>query len=213
MKKPVVQDATEPKPKNEPSPEPAQVVSKEEALTNGDKEAAQPVEALIEIPQIDEDTKRMLQKAGFSWDSITNAFTKINAWAAKVDHNEKALADAIKGVSNEGIAEALNQKLQAGAAKQRAELTEKMKDVPQGAAQGGGGILEYAKIAREMGIIGGGASENPLQQKLLTFSEKVLDNALNKMTQPDRFTQYFEDEIAKAKAKVMAEVVMKAGAQ
>ena len=186
------------------------MASKEEAPTTDNKEGTQPVEALIEIPQIDEDTKRMLQKAGFSWDSITNAFTKINVWAEKVESTQKALTEAIKGVSNEGIAEALNKKLQAGAEKQRAELAEKMKNVPQDAGQGeksGLGLGDILKV-----LSGGGGSENPMQAKLMQFSEKVLDNALAKMTQPDRFTQYFEDEIAKAKAKVMAEAIMKAGA-
>ena len=205
-----VQDVTKETTKSEPSPEPVQVASKEEAPTTDNKEGTQPVEALIEIPQIDEDTKRMLQKAGFSWDSITNAFTKINVWAEKVESTQKALTEAIKGVSNEGIAEALNKKLQAGAEKQRAELAEKMKNVPQGAGQGeksGLGLGDILKV-----LSGGGGSENPMQAKLMQFSEKVLDNALSKMTQPDRFAQYFEDEIAKAKAKVMAEAIMKAGA-
>jgi len=208
LTKKVVQNVTEQKPKSGPSPEPVQVASKEEAPTTDNKEAAQPVEALIEIPQIDEDTKRMLQKAGFSWDSITNAFTKINVWAEKVESTQKALTEAIKGVSNEGIAEALNKKLQAGAEKQRAELAERMKNVPQNAGQGEKlGIGDILKA-----LSGGGGSENPMQAKLMQFSEKVLDNALAKMTQPDRFAQYFEDEIAKAKAKVMAEAIMKAGA-
>jgi len=131
------------------------------------------VEALIEIPQIDEDTKRMLQKAGFSWDSITNAFTKINVWAEKVESTQKALTEAIKGVSNEGIAEALNKKLQAGAEKQRAELAEKMKNVPQDAGQGEKSGLGLGDILKVLGSGGGGGDDE--------FSKMAKSYALESM--------------------------------
>jgi len=173
LKKKIVQNAEEQKPKSEPSPEPVQVASKEEAPTTDNKEAAQPVEALIEIPQIDEDTKKMLQKAGFSWDSITNAFTKINVWAEKVESTQKALTEAIKGVSNEGIAEALNKKLQAGAEKQRAELAERMKNVPQNAGQGEKSGLGLGDILKVLGSGGGGGDDE--------FSKMAKSYALESM--------------------------------
>ena len=175
-----VQDVTKETTKSEPSPEPVQVASKEEAPTASNKEGTQPVEALIEIPQIDEDTKRMLQKAGFSWDSITNAFTKINVWAEKVESNQKAFADAIKGVSNEGIAEALNKKLQAGAEKQRAELAEKMKNVPQGASQGEKlGIGDILKVLSGGG--GGGDDEFSKMAKSYALESMGLGNMFQKV--------------------------------
>ena len=183
MTKKVVQNVTEQKPKSESSPELVQVASKEEAPTTDNKEGTQPVEALIEIPQIDEDTKKMLQKAGFSWDSITNAFTKINVWAEKVESTQKALTEAIKGVSNEGIAEALNKKLQAGAEKQRAELAERMKNVPQGptgAAGGAGiGIGDILKLLSSGG--GGGDDEFSKMAKNYALESMGLGNMFQKV--------------------------------
>ena len=180
MTKKVVQNVTEQKPKSEPSPELVQVASKEEAPTTDNKEGTQPVEALIEIPQIDEDTKKMLQKAGFSWDSITNAFTKINVWAEKVESTQKALTDAIKGVSNEGIAEALNKKLQAGAEKQRAELAEKMKNVPQDAGKGGGiGLGDLFQLLK--GDKGGGDDEFSKMAKTYALESMSLGNTFQKV--------------------------------
>jgi hypothetical protein len=195
-----VQDVTKETTKSEPSPEPVQVASKEEAPTTDNKEGTQPVEALIEIPQIDEDTKKMLQKAGFSWDSITNAFTKINVWAEKVESTQKALTEAIKGVSNEGIAEALNKKLQAGAEKQRAELAEKMKNVPQDAGQGE--KLGIGDILKFLGKGDGGS--NPFQEKMNKVMDAALDKVLEKINNPSRFEQLLDEEIAKTKIKAIA---------
>jgi hypothetical protein len=54
-------------------------------------------------------------------------------------------------------------------------------------------------------LMGGGS--NPMQDKINELSVKLLDNALQKITQPDSFSKFFEEEVARAKAKAMAAAI------
>jgi hypothetical protein len=73
---------------------------------------------------------------------------------------------------------------------------------PQGQPQAQGG-LDISQIIGLIEKYGGGGS-NPMQDKINELSIKILDNALAKATTPSKFEAFFEEELARSKAKAMA---------
>lgn len=218
-----VQNVTEKKPKSEPEtmatqetkiepvpqPQPAEVVNQKEAPAVDIKEGSQEIAKLIEIPQVDEDTKRMLRKAGFEWDSVIQAFEKINIWAEKVDKTQKVIIDTISGISNEKIAEILKEKVLAVREQERAAAEKIRTSQPSSGDQeggGGGGSGQFVgKVI--MKALEGEEKANPLSEKMNKFFGVVLDNAIARISQPSRFEQLLDEEIAKTKVKAIVGMV------
>jgi len=150
-------------PQEEPKPDGqhVEVAQKEEAANVDNKEAAQSIGKLIDIPKIDEDTKKMLAKAGFSWESIEQGFERINLWAEGVEKKfqlifqnmptEKGIADQItKNLvqrAEEQKAQVQNQSQQSGGA----DLTTKLL-LQTLAGGGGGGDDEFSKMAKQYAL-------------------------------------------------------------
>jgi hypothetical protein len=72
--------------------------------------------------------------------------------------------------------------------------------------RGGKGDSELIAIVDKVLGEGGGAS-NPVQEKINQLTLKFLDNAIDNMSKPSKFEQFFEEELAKAKAKTMAKAL------
>lgn len=170
----------EPKPK----PDNVEVVSKEEAPTASPKE----VSKLIEIPQIDEDTKKMLLKAGLSWDSVTQAFEKVNVWAESVDARFNVILE--KMPTEKGIAEELVKR----SMEERQKLAQAAPPVSTGNARAAapqdlGGLLQL------IGPLLGGGGSSEMQDKIMNMAIESmgLGNALVKAiilkTAPELATQ------------------------
>lgn len=201
-KKKNVQSATEQKPENakpteevKPSPEPVQVVTQEAPATPSPKEVPQ---KLIEIPPIDEDTKRMLAKAGVNWDNVTQAFEKVNIWAESVDARFGVILE--KMPTEKGIADELIK---------RAEEKQKQMAASTPATSSGkeGGGIGMGQILGVIDKVMGSTSSSPLQDKMEKVMGAILDKSLESITKGDRFSQLLEEELMKSKAKAMAAVV------
>lgn len=78
----------------------------------------------------------------------------------------------------------------------------------QAAAGGGsgqvGGLNPWGIIEKVMSMADTPAQASPLQQKANDLMAKLLDRAISSVTEKSEFERYFEEEIAKAKAKAMA---------
>ena len=151
-------------PQEEPKPDGqhVEVAQKEEAANVDNKEAAQSIGKLIDIPKIDEDTKKMLAKAGFSWEGIEQGFERINLWAEGVEKKfqlifqnmptEKGIADQItKNLvqrAEEQKAQVQNQPQQSGGA----DLTTKLLLQALAGGGGGGGDDEFSKMAKQYAL-------------------------------------------------------------
>jgi len=151
-------------PQEEPKPDGqhVEVAQKEEAANVDNKEATQSIGKLIDIPKIDEDTKKMLAKAGFSWEGIEQGFERINLWAEGVEKKfqlifqnmptEKGIADQItKNLvqrAEEQKAQVQNQSQQSGGA----DLTTKLLLQALAGGGGGGGDDEFSKMAKQYAL-------------------------------------------------------------
>ncbi len=60
-------------------------------------------------------------------------------------------------------------------------------------------------------LIQGGGGDNPLQAKMNTFVDRVLDDAISRVGQTSPFEKAFEDEMTKLKAKGLAKLVVGEG--
>jgi len=74
---------------------------------------------------------------------------------------------------------------------------------PQGMGFDIGTIMQLASKA-----LGEGNKPNPLQEKAQTLMNTLLDRAIESVTEKSSFERYFEEEVAKAKAKAMAAQVV-----
>lgn len=176
MKKKVVQNAEEQKPKSETSPSPVagEIVAQKSIQAVDAADAVPTVESVL--AKIDPNKLKMAAEMGVPLDDIL-AIVKYQ------QNTLKALVEAMtKLPTNEGIAEELNRKLQANAEKQRAELAEKMKNVPQGAAQGAGsgiGLGDILKVLNSGG--GGGDDEFSKMAKTYALESMSLGNTFQKV--------------------------------
>jgi hypothetical protein len=175
LKKKVVQNVTEPKPKSESSPVAGEIVAQKPTQTPDAANAVPTVESVL--AKIDPSKLKMAAEMGIPLDDIL-AIVKYQ------QNTLKALVEAMtKLPTNEGIAEELNRKLQANAEKQKAELMEKMKDQPQGqtgTARGAGvGIGDLLQLLK--GGEGGGDDEFSKMAKGYALEAMGLGNALQKV--------------------------------
>lgn len=71
-------------------------------------------------------------------------------------------------------------------------------------SQGGGD--EVKMLLKMLEGEGGGRTSNPVQEKMNKLTDAILDKAIEGVTNPksSKFEEYFEEELAKAKAKTMA---------
>ena len=75
---------------------------------------------------------------------------------------------------------------------------------PQTPAAPGGSTPVRSELGMVIqGLLQGGG-DNPLQAKMNRFFDRVLDDAISKVGQPSKFEQYYDEEMAKLKAKVLA---------
>ena len=150
--------------KPKPTDQHVEVAQTKEAANVDSKEAVESMGKLIEIPKIDEDTKKMLAKAGFSWEGIEQGFERINLWAEGV---EKKFGLLFQNMPTEkGIADQITKNLVERAEKDRAEtqktgqtqgqpnmgadMTTKL--LLQALAGGGGGDDEFSKMAKQYAL-------------------------------------------------------------
>jgi len=151
-----VQPQEEPKPTDQH----VEVAQTKEAANVDSKEAVESMGKLIEIPKIDEDTKKMLAKAGFSWEGIEQGFERINLWAESV---EKKFGLIFQNMPTEkGIADQITKNLVERAEAQKtgqaqgqpnigADMTTKL--LLQVLAGGGsGGDDEFSKMAKQYAL-------------------------------------------------------------
>jgi len=175
LKKKVVQNAEEQKPKSESSPVAGEIVAQKPTQTPDAANAVPTVESVL--AKIDPNKLKMAAEIGIPLDDIL-AIVKYQ------QNTLKALVEAMtKLPTNEGIAEELNRKLQANAEKQRAELVEKMKDQPQGstgAARGSGvGIRDLYQLLKDGE--GGGDDEFSKMAKTYALESMSLGNTFQKV--------------------------------
>ena len=155
-------------PQEEPKPDGqhVEVAQKEEAANVDNKEAAQSIGKLIDIPKIDEDTKKMLAKAGFSWESIEQGFERINLWAEGVEKKFQLIFQNMP--TEKGIADQITKNLVERAEKDRAEaqktgqtqgqpnigadMTTKLLLQVLAGGGSGGGDDEFAKMAKQYAL-------------------------------------------------------------
>jgi len=118
----------------QPSPVAGEVVAQKPTQAVNAQDGVPTVESVL--AKIDPNKLKMAAEMGIPLDDIL-AIVKYQ------QNTLKALVEAMtKLPTNEGIAEELNRKLQANAEKNRAELTEKMKNQPQGTGEGGAGLAK-----------------------------------------------------------------------
>jgi len=175
LKKKVVQNAEEQKPKSEPSPVTGEIVAQKPTQAVNPQDDVPTVESVL--AKIDPNKLKMAAEMGIPLDDIL-AIVKYQ------QNTLKALVEAMtKLPTNEGIAEELNRKLQANAEKNRAELVEKMKDQPQGqtgAARGTGiGIGDILQLLK--GGEGGGDDEFSKMAKTYALESMSLGNTFQKV--------------------------------
>lgn len=76
----------------------------------------------------------------------------------------------------------------------------------QPVSQGANPLSSIQQLAPILQMFGG-ATSNPMQEKINELSARLLEKAFEKIAQPSKFEQFFEEEIAKSKAKAMAAAV------
>jgi hypothetical protein len=107
--------------------------------------------------------------------------------------------------TEDGIANKMVEKLKAEREKALANRPQPPQDQTQGQQQqkqeDGGEIKMLMKL---LGLEGNDQMSSPVQAKINDLTVKLLDQAIDNVGKPSRFEQFFEDEIAKAKAKTMA---------
>jgi len=173
LKKKVVQNAEEQKPKSEPSPVTGEIVAQKPTQAVNPQDDVPTVESVL--AKIDPNKLKMAAEMGIPLDDIL-AIVKYQ------QNTLKALVEAMtKLPTNEGIAEELNRKLQANAEKNRAELVEKMKDQPQGqtGAARGVGIGDILQLLK--GGEGGGDDEFSKMAKTYALESMSLGNTFQKV--------------------------------
>jgi len=167
-----VQDVTKETTKSEPSPVAGEIVAQKPTQTIDAANAVPTVESVL--AKIDPNKLKMAAEMGIPLDDIL-AIVKYQ------QNTLKALVEAMtKLPTNEGIAEELNRKLMANAEKNRAELTEKMKNQPQDAGKGGGiGLGDILKVLGSGG--GGGDDEFSKMAKSYALESMGLGNMFQKV--------------------------------
>ena len=137
-----------------------EVAQTKEAANVDSKEAVESMGKLIEIPKIDEDTKKMLAKAGFSWEGIEQGFERINLWAEGVEKKFQLIFQNMP--TEKGIADQITKNLVERAEAQKtgqaqgqpnigADMTTKL--LLQVLAGGGsGGDDEFSKMAKQYAL-------------------------------------------------------------
>jgi hypothetical protein len=132
-------------------------------------------------------------------------------WGKSVDAKFQMIGQAMQNLPTEdGIANKFIEKMKAEREQALANRAAQSQggELPQ-RQQSGGGDMSFLKE-----LLGSGDSTpNPIQEKINKVTEQLLDNALAKMTQPSTFEKYFDDELAKAKAKALAAAMIEQGAK
>jgi hypothetical protein len=173
LKKKVVQNAEEQKPKSEPSPVTGEIVAQKPTQAVNPQDDVPTVESVL--AKIDPNKLKMAAEMGIPLDDIL-AIVKYQ------QNTLKALVEAMtKLPTNEGIAEELNRKLQANAEKNRAELVEKMKNPPQGGGKADAGSLGEILAFLKGGEGGGGDDEFSKMAKSYALESMGLGNMFQKV--------------------------------
>lgn len=198
-KKKNVPSVTEPKQENvkEVKFEPVhvEVAPKEEAPIVDAKEVPQ---KLIEVPQIDEDTKRMLAKAGMNWDSVTQAFERVNIWAESVDARFNIILQKMpteKGIADELVKRSLEE---------RQKQMQQQPGTPASTGNTGAGAGGLGNILQMIQPFLGGGGSSEMQDKIMNMALESmgLGNALVKAiiikTAPELAAQLIPPIVPKA---------------
>ena len=166
---------------------------------------------LIPAFSIPKKAKGMAKAAGIDLEGVENMAPLINNWASSVEErlnaNTGLLKQIIEAIPN--LPEQTIKVLKAEAEKQRAEMMQQrqIQPQPQGQPQSGGGVDMLSMVSQFLPMLTG-AGSNPMQDKINSLAASLLERALDKVTQPDLFTKFFEEEVARAKAKAMAAAVI-----
>jgi len=175
LKKKIAQNVTEQKPTSESSPVAGEIVAQKPTQTPDAANDVPTVESVL--AKIDPNKLKMAAEMGIPLDDIL-AIVKYQ------QNTLKALVEAMtKLPTNEGIAEELNRKLQANAEKNRAEMTAKMQNQPQGltvAPKGVGGLSDILALLKE-GSGGGGDDEFSKMAKNYALESMGLGNMFQKV--------------------------------
>lgn len=190
MRKKSVQNAEEQKPKSEPSPVAGENLATEQIQTSDAANAVPTVKGIL--AKIDSKKLRMAEEMGIP-------FQDLLIWAESVENTQKAIIESLSklgNVSAEGIAEELKKKLEASAVKQRAEMTEKMRNAPQG--EGGSSIKDLLVLGREAGIIGGGGGDSGFFAEMgkTWLARKMASEDFGEFMSKEMFKRVFPDAIA-----------------
>ena len=183
-----------------PQPEPVQVVTQEAAPTIDAKEVSQ---KLIEIPEIDSDTKRMLAKAGVDWGSITQAFEKVNIWAESVDARFNIILQKMpteKGIADELVKRSMEERQKQAASNPAASSGK----------EGGGGGGGMGQIFNILDKVMGSSSSNPLMDK---YVEALITRNMNEMVESTTFDKIMREYFVKKMSKELGEPLLGAGAK
>jgi hypothetical protein len=182
-----------------PQPEPAQVAPQKEVVTLDAKEVPQ---KLIEIPPIDEDTKRMLSKAGVNWDSVTQAFERVNIWAESVNAQFKIIFE--KMPTEKGIADELIKR----AEEKQKQFAQQQQQAASSGKEGGGGI-GMGDIIKVVDKVMSSESSNPLMNK---YMDALITRNMNEMVESTTFDKIMREYFVKKMSKELGEPLMSAGA-
>jgi hypothetical protein len=130
--------------------------------------------------------------------------TYIDGLEKRLAMHEKAMeiiAEQMPQKSAEIVVRELN-KVAAERQKQALEQGQTSQALPSG----GGGGFDIGTILKLIG--GDQPAANPMQIKATELMNRLLDRAISNITEKSAFERYFEEEIAKAKAKAMAAQVV-----
>lgn len=167
--------------------------------TEPTEETTAPV-VLIDLSDYDPKKIAFAEEAGFPIRKIVDTF---NNYVATVEARFKFIAENV--ATKEDMPVAMEKALMNIRNKQIAEAQKYAQEHPEELRRGGGGgVGDWIGIAKE---VLGGESSNPLQEKMNTVMNALLDQTLLRINKPSRFEELLDEEIAKTKAKAIAATI------
>lgn len=195
LKKTSVQNAAEEKPKDEPNPVTAEKVAAEQTQTVDAANAIPTVDGILQ--KIGPKKLQMAAEMGVPLDDILEL-------VRYQENTLKAITESLSNMGNvsaESIAEELKKKLEEGAQKQRAQMTERTTNAPQ--KEGGSTLHDIIEVARETGALGGGGGDDD-------FSKMAKAYALESMSLGNTFQKVMMAKMAPELADTLLAGVKKA---
>lgn len=150
---------------------------------------------LLEVPKLTQAQVDAAKAFNVPLDKLFEVLERINVYASTVEQRFNQVEEGFKkvGVFLDKVAP-LADLAEKYKAQQNVPVAQQQPQQPQG---------DPATLSTILKLLDGGGG-NPVQDKVNKFVDVLLDNAIAKATTPSKFEQYFDEELAKAKAKTLA---------